>query len=148
MPRKPFTWTLLLAALTLTLAACAAPTRAEIRIQEAWVRPAPIAGGNGAGYLTLTNNTGQDDALTGVRADFASAAEIHQTTMTGEDVMQMQPVERIDLPQGETVTLEPGGYHIMLIGIEDPLLPESTVSLTLTFENAGSYTVPFTVREQ
>ena len=116
------------------LAACApTPTNPTIRVEDAWVRPAVVEGGNGAGFLTLINDTGQDDALISADADFATSAEIHQSVMGDNDTM---------------VTLEPGGYHIMLIGIDQTLEPGSTVTIALTFEKAGHFEIPFEVREQ
>ena len=131
------------------LAACApTPTNPTIRVEDAWVRPAVVEGGNGAGFLTLINDTGQDDALISADADFADTVEIHQSVMGDNDTMSMVPVDQIDLPRGKTVTLEPGGYHIMLIGIDQTLEPGSTVTIALTFEKAGHFEIPFEVREQ
>jgi len=135
--------------LTGGLAACTTmPTNPTIRVEDAWVRPAAVEGGNGAAYLTLINETGQDDALISADAEFATSAEIHQTVMGDNDTMSMVPVDQIDLPRGKTVKLEPGGYHIMLIGIDQTLEPGSTVTIALTFEKAGHFEIPFEVREQ
>jgi len=131
------------------MAACTTtPTNPTIRVENAWVRPAAVEGGNGAGFLTLINETGEDDALVSAEADFADTVEIHQSVMGDNDTMTMMPVDQIDLPRGETVKLEPGGYHIMLIGINQTLEPGSTVTIALNFEKAGRFEIPFEVREQ
>lgn len=65
----------------------------------------------------------------------------------GDGAMTMQPVDRIELPAGETVSLEPGGYHIMLLDLVEPLETGDTFEITLTFENAGEQTVTAEVRE-
>lgn len=133
----------------LALAACgAAPAEEGMVVEDAWVRPAPMPGGNGAGYLVITNHTGQDDALVGAAADFAVTAEIHESVAMEGDMMSMRRVERIDIPAGESVALEPGGYHIMLMNVGEVLQEGDTAALTLTFENAGQVTVEAPVREQ
>ncbi|MCB1014650.1 MAG: copper chaperone PCu(A)C [Acidimicrobiales bacterium] len=63
------------------------------------------------------------------------------TTMAGMGAMTMQPIEALDLPAGETVVLEPGGFHIMLIDLVAPLETGEEIEVTLTFENAGERTV-------
>jgi copper(I)-binding protein len=66
---------------------------------------------------------------------------------TSPGMMTMQPVDRIEVPAGETVSLEPGGYHIMLLALADPLEVGATVELTLTFEVAGAQVVRAEVRD-
>lgn len=135
--------------LVVGLTACATTTEeVTIVVDDPWVRPSPLEGGNGGGFMTLTNHSGEDDALIGAEADFANMVEIHETVMGDNDTMTMQPVDRIELPQGETVSLAPGGYHVMLMGIQEPLQPGTTVKVTLIFEKAGRFEVPFQVREQ
>lgn len=69
------------------------------------------------------------------------------TTMAGSGEMMMRPVESIELPAGEAVALEPGGYHVMLIDLVAPLEVGSTVQITLEFEQADSMTVDVPVRD-
>jgi copper(I)-binding protein len=133
----------------LALAACGQGSVEEgLAVEDAWVRPSPMAQGNGAGYMVITNNTGQDDALLGAGADFAESVEIHETVAMEDDMMAMHHVERIDIPAGESVSLEPGGYHVMLIGVTEALREGDTVTLTLNFENAGEMTIEAPVREE
>ena len=147
MIRKLLVVLVLLAALA--LAACSQGSMEEgLAVEDAWVRPSPMAQGNGAGYMVITNNTGQDDALLGAGADFAESVEIHETVAMEDDMMAMHHVERIDIPAGESVSLEPGGYHVMLIGVTETLREGDTVTLTLNFENAGEMTIEAPVREE
>jgi copper(I)-binding protein len=155
---------LLLASALLALAACGGKPAEGITVQDAWVRPAPMAGGNGAAYMVITNGGAEDDALLGVSADFAERAEVHETFTTsaddmGEDMgdiggmeggemMGMRPVESITIPAGGSVTLEPGGYHVMLLGVQQVFDEGDTVTLTLTFQNAGEVTVEAPVRRE
>ncbi len=97
----------------------------------------------GGGYMIITNTGDTDDALIGVSADFPKV-EIHQSAEE-DGVMKMFHVERIDIPAGETVKLAPGGYHVMFMGLSDPLTEGDTIPATLTFENAGEVEVVFNV---
>jgi copper(I)-binding protein len=155
---------LLLAGALLALAACGGKPAEGITVQDAWVRPAPMVGGNGAAYMVITNGGTEDDALLGVSADFAERVEVHETFTTsaddmGEDMgdmegmeggemMGMRPVESIAIPAGGSVSLEPGGYHVMLLGVQQMLDEGNTVNLTLTFQNAGQITVEAPVRRE
>jgi hypothetical protein len=135
----------------LALTACAgddAVTTGGLAITGIWVRPSPMTAGNGAAYMVIDNKGGEPDALIGAEADFCDTVEIHETSMMEGDMMQMQPVERIEIPAGGSATLEPGGYHVMLIGINESLDPGDTVTLTLIFEKAGAVQVQAEVREE
>lgn len=81
---------------------------------------------------------GMDDGAAGHGGDMAGMAE----------GMTMQPVSAIDVPAGETVVLEPGGYHVMLLELVEPLEEGQTFDLTLVFEEAGEVTVPVEVRDR
>lgn len=134
--------------LAVVLTACSTGGSGELAVEDAWVRPAPMPGGNGAGYLVINNGTDTDDALVSANADFAQAVEIHESMALEGDMMSMQPVDSVPAPAGESVRLEPGGYHIMLIGIDEQLQEGDTVTLTLTFQNAGEMTIEAPVREE
>ncbi len=75
-------------------------------------------------------------ALTAVASPAAASAELHSMSVE-EGVMRMRPVARIELPPGKAVKLAPGGLHIMLIGVKQPLKPGDKVPLTLTVQRAG-----------
>lgn len=116
-----------------------------IALSHAWARATPPGAKVGGGYVTLKNTGAEDDRLTGGSAPFAGRVEVHSMEMDGE-VMKMAPVEGgLAVPAGESVTLEPGGLHIMFMGLKEPLTADSMVSVTLTFERAGSVEVPFHV---
>ena len=70
------------------------------------------------------------------------------TTTTGSGgMMTMSPVDEVPVPAGETVALEPGGYHVMLLDVVEPLVAGDTFEVTLTFENAGEMVVEAEVRD-
>jgi len=112
-----------------------AVTLGDLKIENAWARAVP-AGMTSAVFLTITNNSTRADALIAVQSPVAQMAEVHQTKMEN-DVMKMSPVDRIAIPTGQTVELKPGGYHIMLMGLNRNLVAGDRVPLTLKFERAG-----------
>jgi copper(I)-binding protein len=90
--------------------------------------------------MTLANNGDADDRLTSVRTDIADTVELHETSTEGGS-MSMQQVDGIDIPSGGDAVLEPGGLHVMLVGVTQELTEGDTVDLTLTFEAADDQTV-------
>jgi copper(I)-binding protein len=91
--------------------------------------------------MTLTNRGEIDDTLLKIETEAAQAAELHETQIDEQGVMRMRPVDRLLLRAGESVTLEPGGKHIMLIDLKEGLAVGDTLRLTLTFETAEPQTV-------
>lgn len=91
-------------------------------------------------YFTVKNTGDTDDALIGVASDVAGMAELHRTVTEGVTA-RMEPVEQIDVPANGEATLEPGGYHVMLMELEEPLEVGDTIEATLTFEEAGSVSI-------
>lgn len=128
----------------LLLASCQT-AKMSFSVSEPWARPG-LAGGNSAVYFTV-KVTGHDDVLLSASSDVAEAVELHQTQMEG-DQMHMQHMHHgVPLPDGETVRFEPGGLHVMLIGLKRDLKAGDTFDLTLTFEKGGELTVSVTVQE-
>ncbi len=130
--------------------ACGGPATGgpDIQVEDAWTRPSPLAGGNGAIYMQLNNRGGSADRLLGASTAAARVAEFHQVTMEG-DVMHMHPVEggTIEVPAGESVALEPGGLHIMMIDLNLLLEAGNTITLVLEFEQSGTQAVTVAVRD-
>lgn len=132
------------AALALSLSAL--PSLAQdIEVREAFARAtlpnAPVAGG----YMTIANHGDRDDRLTGVQADFAAKAQIHEMTHSG-DVMRMRELpEGVAIPAGQEVHLSTGSNHLMFMGLTRGLVQGETVTVTLNFEQAGEIEVPFIV---
>ncbi len=117
----------------------------SITIGDAWVRAA-AAGSTSAAYLTITNGTTSDDALIAVFSGAAGEAGLHRTSTGADGLTGMEPLERLEVGAGQTVTLAPGGDHVMLMGLVGDLAPGSVVELTLTFEHAGALKVRAEVR--
>jgi copper(I)-binding protein len=112
-----------------------------LRIESAWARATPSGAKVGGAFVTLLNTGDAPDRLVSASAGVAERVELH-THIMDRNVMRMREVEGgIALPQGETVKLQPGGLHIMLLGLKQGLTAGSRFSLTLIFEKAGSVQV-------
>ena len=103
------------------------------KVEGAWVRSS-VAGQSGTGaFMKIT--APQATQLVGVATPVAGTAAVHEMKMEG-DVMMMRPVAKLDLPAGRQGEFKPGGYHLMLQDLKQPLAAGSTVPLTLTFRDA------------
>jgi len=122
-------------------------TRAHegIRVEEVWAR-AGIAGGNSAAYMRIVNHGGTDDRLVSAATDVADKVELHRTVMEG-DRMTMQPVPAVEVPARGEAVLEPGGLHVMLIGLTRKLEEGDSFPLRLTFEREGTVELTVEVRK-
>lgn len=115
-----------------------------LRIGHPWTRPA-AAGTTAVGYLTITNRSARADVLKAVETTVATSASVHTTTMTGS-VMSMRPRKGgLLITPGKTVTLSPGGDHIMMAGLNRTLVLGGSVPAVLVFERAGRVPVEFAV---
>lgn len=95
----------------------------------------------GAAYFTVANNSDEPDVLLAIGTDAAEVVEIHEVTMTG-NVMEMSPLhDGIEIPAGEEVVFEQGGFHVMLVGLTESLIAGETYEMMLTFEHAGEVTI-------
>lgn len=128
--------------LLVTIAACA-PALAhdyqagEVRIDHPYARATVPGQPSGAAYVTLENHGKTADRLIAADSPAAKKTEIHTMAMEG-NVMRMRQVDGIELAPAATVVMKPGdGYHIMLLGLTQPLKAGDKLPLTLTFEKAG-----------
>jgi periplasmic copper chaperone A len=127
----------------LALIAASAPALAhdyqagEVRIDHPYARATVPGQPSGAAYLTLENRGKTADRLIGTDSPVAKKTEIHTMSMEG-NVMKMRQVDGIELAPAATIAMKPGdGYHIMLLGLKQPLKVGDKLPLTLTFEKAG-----------
>jgi copper(I)-binding protein len=128
--------------LVLPLTALADPT--AIQIDHVWSRAAMV-GHEGVVYLTITD-TGPPDTMTGVTTPVAATAELHRS-FNDNGVMKMRPVAALPIEPGKAVTLAPGGYHIMLMGLKQALKEGDSFPVTLNFTKAGQVTATATVQK-
>jgi copper(I)-binding protein len=132
-----------LTVLPLLLFLTAAGDPPQIQIDHPWARASAGAAKTGAAYLTITDQ-GQPDQLTGASTPVAASAELHES-MDDMGMMKMRPMAALALPPGKPVTLGPGGYHLMLMGLKAPLKAGDTFPLTLQFAHAPPQTVTVAV---
>ena len=127
-----------LTAFVLTLAAtaaCADP--ADIVIDHAHARATVPGQGTGAAYVDIENRGKTSDRLIKISSPIAQSAEVHSMTMDGS-IMRMREVPQIELKPGAKVAMATNeGFHIMLIGLKQPLRPGQKIPLALRFEKAG-----------
>ena len=145
-----FTARLARAGLALALAstpAFAHTTRAHhLTVAGAWTRPTPPGAAAGAGYLTITNDDAEPDRLVGGTSPAVREVQVHEMRIEN-GIARMRPVAGgLVIPAHGTVTLAPGGYHVMLIGPKRRLAAGVRVPATLRFQRAGDIKVSFAVR--
>lgn len=114
-------------------------------ISQPWARATPKGASTGAAYLTVSNRSSQTERLSCASSAAAAKCQIHEMAMDN-GVMKMRPVEGgLAIKPGQTVTLKPGAYHIMLEGLKTPLKAGDTLEATLTSSGGASVKVDFPV---
>lgn len=119
---------------------------AGVEATAAWARATPGAARAGAAYLTLSNKGTTARRVVGVESGVADKAELHTHVMDG-NIMRMRKVDGIDLAPGARVTMKPGGYHVMLMGLHAPLKEGATFPLTLVLDDGRKIPVSVSVRK-
>ena len=135
------------ALLTMLAAALVAPPlpaadapRATLALERAWARATPPGASVGAVYLIIDNRSSRSDRLLSVASPRAARVEVH-ATVRDVDVVRMRRVDPLHIGAAERLVLEPGGTHVMLMGLKAPLVEGETVPLTFRFELAGAIDV-------
>lgn len=133
-----------------TVSATAATTTsalpaATVDVSQAMARATAPGQTSAAVYLTLSNRGARGDQLISVRTPVAQHATVHTMSMQG-DMMKMREVRVLELPPHQSIAMSPGaGYHIMLTGLQQPMIAGRQFTLTLRFALAGTITVPVRV---
>jgi periplasmic copper chaperone A len=140
-------WMLLLLSLGTAQAQSPAPVYqlGGIQVTRLQAPPTPPTAGVAAVYLWIANSGTKADALISISSPIAAKAQMHSSTMT-QGVMQMRPVEALELPPGMTIKIEPGALHIMLQGLKQPLEAGAAFPMTLEFRDAGMLVVQVPVK--
>ncbi|MEL6151138.1 MAG: copper chaperone PCu(A)C [Chloroflexota bacterium] len=153
------------------------PVPGEIVITQAWARPTAAGsmamddmdmmateeamamddmgdmemdmGGTSAAYMFIENTGSEDVTLTSSATDMADIVEIHETSMNDNNVMQMRPLaDGLVIPAGERVELRPGGFHVMLLGLQEPFLDGDALFLELTFDNGETIAIAAPIEDR
>lgn len=149
----------LAALFAVALAACGAPPAATtaapppnatsassvLELTDAWAAPTPGGATVAAGYLTIANHGAEADRLIGVSSPRAQMADVHRMSMDN-GMMQMRPAGALEIPAGGSVSLAPGGLHLMFMGVTAPFAEGESVPVTLRFEHAGDKEIILPVR--
>jgi copper(I)-binding protein len=117
----------------------------SIQITQPWARATPKGASSGAAYMTVSNSGTTAQRLICVSSDAATECQIHEMSMDG-GVMKMRPVQGgLEVKPGETVALKPGGFHVMLVGLKQPLQAGKSIGATFKVDSGSTVQVAFPV---
>ena len=128
----------------LALMAVSSSAWAEIHASQAWSRFTAPSVPTGVVFMQLHNPGKQADALISASSPVAKKVEIHNH-INDKGVMRMRQVEKVDVAAGQTVNLQPGGYHVMLMGLKKPLKLNDTFPVTLKYQSGRTQKITATV---
>ncbi len=112
----------------------------SLSIDHPYARATPPGAKSGGAFFVVSNASPTPDKLISAASTAAGSTEIHQMAMDG-GVMKMRAVSALEVPPGGKLELKPGGYHVMLLDLKQPLKVGDKVPLTLNFQNAGSIAI-------
>ena len=116
-----------------------------IQIGNPWTRATPKGATVAGAYMTISNKGSAPDRLVGGSAAVAAQFQVHNMTME-QDIARMRPMGTgLEIKPGETVELKPGSFHVMLMGLKQPLEKGQKVKGTLEFEKAGKVEIEYAV---
>jgi copper(I)-binding protein len=135
---------------TVALCIAASVSAADVKvgnlsIDDVWARTGQ-PGQVSAAFMDVKNK-GAADKIVSAHCDCAKATELHDMKMADGKMLMMQ-VPAMDVPANGDLKLKPGGYHIMLIGLNRPLVAGETLPIKLKFEKAGEVTVQAQVKDR
>ncbi len=119
------------AAFAAAMALCSAAALAQTTVKDAWVRGTVAQQKATGAFMQITSAKG--GKLVSVASPVAGVVQIHEMKMSG-DVMKMAAVASLDLPAGTAVELKPGGYHVMMMDLKQPLQAGDNVPFTFVVE--------------
>lgn len=143
------TYTLMFLTLFLTLFshslfAESSASNQHISFTKPWVRLLPPTVMNTAGYVTINNSSDQADKLLAVWSPTINSMSVHQTKQV-DGLLKMLEAENATIPAKGQLVMQPGGYHIMLMGLGKPLVENDTILICFEFERAGIVHVNFPI---
>ena len=136
-------------AIALTIGAVVAFTMTvragNLQIAHAYAPVSIGAGKTGAVYFVIVNPTETPDRLISAKTPAARKAEVHNHLMQ-DGIMKMRKVDGLEIAAGSSVMFKPGGYHLMLFGLEEPLKLGDSIEVELMFEKAGAMTLQVPIK--
>lgn len=139
---------ILIILLGLALVACQPADRVDLAVTDIWGRPSPASAANAAFYMNIRNTGRVLDSLESAEIDICDNTQLHETNIDDDGVMSMTHVTKIDIPNGETVSLEPGGLHVMCLGLKSPLEAGEEIPIKLSFAETGELQMQAEIRDQ
>lgn len=121
-------------------------TVGSITVLHPWARATPGPAKAGAGYLGIKNDGDTADKLIKAESNLSKRTELHTHLMEGGIMKMMHVEEGVDVPAGQEVTFEPGGLHVMFMGLKAPFKEGENLPVTLYFEKAGKVDVELIVK--
>jgi periplasmic copper chaperone A len=121
--------------------------KGDIQVRHPWSRATPPGAQVAVGYMEIRNNGAQPERLVAASTAVAKRVEMHITQRDGE-VMRMRQVKDFEIPARERVTLRPGGSHLMLVDLTQPLKKGERFTMRLRFERAGELDIELEIQEQ
>lgn len=118
----------------------------SVEVGAPYVRAVPPGQPNSASFMSLTNKSSMDHALVGAESSVAEVVELH-THINDNGMMRMRRVDKIDLPAGKMVMLQPGGLHVMLIGLTHQIQPDEMVDFSLIFDDGSKKALSIPVQK-
>lgn len=112
----------------------------DLAIEKPWARASIGISRPAAAYLSIRNDGIDNDTLMIVSTPVSGMADVHSMSLNN-GIMSMAATEPIIIPAGGTITLAPGGLHIMMMNLRKPLIKGESIDLTLSFNRAGKITV-------
>lgn len=116
-----------------------------IMVEDSWARATAGPAKAGAAYLTIANMGHDTDRLIAAKSELANRTEVHNHIME-DGVMKMRHVQAVEVSPGTPIILQPGGLHIMFMGLKKPFVKGETLPMTLVFEKAGEVDIEFVVQ--
>lgn len=148
---KPFLGSLVLGAVLVMTSACQAEHKTaqaadSVKIENPYARAVPPGQANSGAFMTFVNTGDVDHSVKSAASPVADKVELHTHT-NNNGVMEMRQVPQIDVPAKGRTELKPGGFHIMLLGLKQPLTAGETADITVTFEDGSSTTVKAPIQD-
>lgn len=136
-------------AMLMSCAVSCGRTDGELTVDDPWARPTPEESGVAAFYATVDNGSADDDVLLSARSTRCVTAVIHDSSLE-DGVMSMAEAtrEQLTVAAGSSIALEPGGLHVMCLGMSAPLVVGESVDITLTFERAGDRALEVVIEQR
>jgi len=120
-----------------------------LEMHKPWARSSShrLPSNTAGAFLAITNRGPDDDRLVAASSPLAERIELCGIKVVGADIDMRPRTNGVAIPAGNTMTLKPRGYHLLLLGVKTPLAKGSALPVTLTFEKAGAVAVAFAVEE-